>query len=51
MKRRTILYLVVGVVLVAAVAGFILLWPDQGQEAEQETRSATIERGTLLVSV
>jgi HlyD family secretion protein len=51
MKRRTILYIVVGVVLVALVAGVIVLRPQLIQDTGQETRTAIVERGTLLVSV
>jgi HlyD family secretion protein len=50
MKRRTI-YIILGIVLVAAVAG-VIVWRTQGaQTPEGETRTATVERGTLLVAV
>jgi HlyD family secretion protein len=51
MKRRTILYVVLGVVLVAAVVGGLILRSRQSQPTDAETRSAVVERGTLLVSV
>lgn len=51
MKRRIILYVTVGVVLVAAVGGVILWRSQENQDADQETRSTIVERGTLLVSV
>jgi HlyD family secretion protein len=50
MKRRTI-YIVLGVVLVAAVAAVIVWRTQQTQTSEEETRSAVVERGKLLVAV
>jgi HlyD family secretion protein len=50
MKRRTI-YIVTGVVLVAAVAAVIVWRTQQAQTSEEETRSAVVERGALLVAV
>jgi len=49
--KRTILYAILGVVLVAAVLG-TLLWRSRvvGQP-EEEGRSAVVERGTMLVAV
>jgi HlyD family secretion protein len=51
MKRRTILYIILGVVLVAAVAAVVVWRAQQAQASEGETRSAVVERGTLLVAV
>ncbi|MBN1811861.1 MAG: HlyD family efflux transporter periplasmic adaptor subunit [Anaerolineae bacterium] len=51
MKRRTILYIVLGVVLVAAVAAMIVWRTQQAQTSDEETNSAVVERGTLLVAV
>jgi HlyD family secretion protein len=51
MKRRTILYIVLGAVAVAAVAGVLLVRSRQDQDAGQETRTAAVERGTLLIAV
>jgi HlyD family secretion protein len=49
--KRTILYLVLGVVIIAAVVGALVLRPWEAAAPEQETRSAVVERGTLLVAV
>jgi HlyD family secretion protein len=52
MKRRTILYVILGVVLVAAAVTAILVWSAQkAQTAEGEILTAVVERGTLLVAV
>ncbi|MBN1978899.1 MAG: efflux RND transporter periplasmic adaptor subunit [Anaerolineae bacterium] len=54
MKRRTILYVILGVVLVAAaVAGILIRSARQAQttEEEEEALIAVVERGTLLVAV
>jgi len=49
--KRTILYAILGVVLVAAVAG-VLLWRSRvAGQPEEENRSAVVERGTMLVAV
>jgi HlyD family secretion protein len=50
MKRRTI-YIILGIVLVAAVAAVIVWRTQQAQTSEEETSSAVVERGTLLVAV
>jgi HlyD family secretion protein len=50
MKRRTI-YIILGIVLVAAIAAVIVWRTQQAQASEEETRSAVVERGTLLVAV
>ena len=49
--RRTILYAVLGVVLVAAVGGAFVLQRQQTTAQEEEARSAVVERGPLLVAV
>jgi HlyD family secretion protein len=49
--RRTILYIVLGVVLVAAVGGAFVLQRQQTAAQEEEARSAIVERGPLLVAV
>jgi len=49
--RRTVLYVFLAVVVVAAVAGVLFLRAQQTRSPEQEARSATVERGTLLVAV
>jgi HlyD family secretion protein len=52
MKRRTILYVILGVVLVAAAVAGILIWSaQQTQTTAGETLTAVVERGTLLVAV
>jgi HlyD family secretion protein len=52
MMKRTTLYVIVGVVVVTAVIGGVfLLRSRQAQEPEQETRSAVVERGPMLVAV
>jgi HlyD family secretion protein len=50
MKRRTI-YIVLGIVIVAAIAAVIVWRTQQAQTSAEETRSAVVERGTLLVAV
>jgi HlyD family secretion protein len=52
MKRRTV-YIILGFVLVAAVVA-VTVWrrqQAQASESEEETRTAVVERGTLLVAV
>jgi len=51
MKRRTVLYVILGIVLVAAIAAVIVWRTQKTQPSEEETRSAVVERGTLLVAV
>ncbi|MEE8391623.1 MAG: efflux RND transporter periplasmic adaptor subunit [Anaerolineae bacterium] len=46
--KRTILYVILGVVTVAAAVGVSAC---QASQPEEETRSAVVERGTLLVAV
>jgi HlyD family secretion protein len=50
MKRRTI-YIILGIVLVAAIVAVIVWRTQQTQASEEETRTAVVERGTLLVAV
>ena len=50
-KKRTILYVILGVVAVAVAAGVTLIRSRQMAQAEVAIRSATVERGTMLVSV
>jgi HlyD family secretion protein len=50
--RRTILYVILAAaVIVAAVVGVGVLRTRQAASSEDETRSAVVERGTLLVAV
>ena len=49
--RRIALYVLLAVVAVAAVAGVLYLRKQQTSSSEQETRSAIVERGALLVAV
>ncbi len=48
--KRTVLFVILGVVLIAA-AGYWFVWRPRQTEMETEVRSATVERGTLLVAV
>jgi HlyD family secretion protein len=49
--KRTILYAILGVVLVAAVVG-VFLWRSRvAGQPEEGNRSAVVERGTMLVAV
>lgn len=50
MKRRTI-YVIVAVVIVAAVIGVFVIRPRLTSQPAEEARSATVERSTLLVAV
>ncbi len=51
MKRR-ILYVILGAVLIAAVIGLLVVRQTrQAATVEEETRSAVVERGTMLVAV
>jgi HlyD family secretion protein len=52
MKRKT-LYIILGAVAIAAVIIGIIIWQRQStaQSSEEETRTAVIQRGTLLVAV
>jgi HlyD family secretion protein len=47
--KRTILYVILGAITVAAMAGMSACGAEQVEE--EETRSATVERGTMLVAV
>jgi HlyD family secretion protein len=49
--RRCTIYIILGIVLVAAVAAVIVWRTQQAQTSEVETSSAVVERGTLLVAV
>ena len=49
MKRST--YLVLGIAIVAAAIAVFYWQPWVAQEPEEETRTAVVERGTLLVTV
>ncbi len=49
--KRTVLYVIAGVILVAAVAGGIFWWRERATQPAGPVRSATVERGTLLVAV
>jgi HlyD family secretion protein len=50
MKRRTI-YVIVAVVVVAAVVGWFVIRPYLTSQPVEEARFATVERSTLLVAV
>ena len=49
--KRTVLYVIAGVILVAAVAGGIFWWRGRTTQPTGQVRSSTVERGTLLVAV
>lgn len=49
--KRTILYAILGIVLVAAVVGAILWRSRVAAQPENGIRSAIVERGTMLVAV
>ena len=49
--KRTMLYVILGAVAVAAVIG-VVVWRERPAAApEQEARSAIVERGTMLVAI
>jgi HlyD family secretion protein len=50
MKRKA-LYMILGVVVIAAVVGVFLLRAQGTGQSEEETRSAVVERGTMHVAV
>lgn len=50
MKRRTV-YIILGIVIVAAIVAVVVWRTQQAQTPEGKTRSAVVERGTLLVAV
>jgi len=49
--KRTMLYVILGAVIVAAVAGAIAWWLQLATPPEEELRSAVVERGTVRVDV
>jgi HlyD family secretion protein len=49
--KRTILYVILGLVLIGAVAGGIVWQSGQAMQAEQDLRTAVAERGDMLVAV
>jgi len=49
--KRTMLYVILGAVIVAAVAGAIGWWSRQTAPPGEEIRSAVVERGTVSVDV
>ncbi|HEY67065.1 MAG TPA: efflux RND transporter periplasmic adaptor subunit [Thermoflexia bacterium] len=49
--KRTVLYVVLGSVIVAAVVGLVACRALRAQQPEGEARSAVVERGTMLVAV
>jgi len=49
--KRSVLYVILGIVVVTAVVGAFSLWSRQREQPEQEARSAVVERGTMLVAV
>lgn len=49
--KRTVLYAILGVVVVAVVVGIVVLRLRLARQPEEEARSAVVERGTMLVAV
>ena len=49
--KRTTLYVVLGIVVVAAVVGVAIWQLGSARQPEEDARSAVVERGTLLVAV
>jgi multidrug efflux pump subunit AcrA (membrane-fusion protein) len=49
--KRTTLYVILGVAIVAAVVGAAVWRSRLAAQPEEETRSALVERGTMLVAV
>ncbi|MCP4544337.1 MAG: HlyD family efflux transporter periplasmic adaptor subunit [Chloroflexi bacterium] len=49
--KRTILYVILAVVIIAAVAGFGFWRTRQAASPEEDIRSATVKRGTMRVDV
>jgi HlyD family secretion protein len=49
--KRTMLYVILGTAILAAVVGVIVWWSLTAQVVEQETRFAVVERGTMHVAV
>lgn len=49
--KRTVLYVVLGVVLIGVVAGLVISRARSAAQRGDETRSAVVERGTLLVAI
>ena len=49
--KRTMLYVILGGVVVAAVVGAFVWRSRLAKQPEQETRSAVVERGTMLVAI
>ena len=49
--KRTTLYVILGLVVVAAVAGALVWRSRSARQQEEETRSAVVERGTMLVAI
>jgi HlyD family secretion protein len=51
MKRRTILYITLGILAVAAIIAVVAWRTRQAQTLEEETRTAIVGRGTLFVAI
>lgn len=49
--KRTTLYVILGVILIAAVVGGVAWRARRARQPEEETRSAVVERGSILVAV
>ena len=49
--KRTVLYVMLGVVVVAMVAGAAYWRSQRTDQSEEDIRSAVVERGTMLVAV
>jgi len=49
--KRTILYVILIVVVIAAIVGAVLWRSQAGVQPEGETRSAVVERGAMLVAI
>jgi HlyD family secretion protein len=50
MKRKT-LYVILGVIIVAAAIGAVVWRSRQAEQPEETARSAIVERGTMLVAI
>jgi multidrug efflux pump subunit AcrA (membrane-fusion protein) len=51
MMKRTTLYVILGAILITAAVGAAVWRSRQAAQPEEETRSALVERGTMLVAV
>jgi HlyD family secretion protein len=51
MMKRTIFYLVAGVLVIAAVVGVVIWQTQSASQADQDVRTTVVERGDMLVAV